>query len=140
MRHDVEDVRKDCEDLVPDFTPDDVMQGAASIKLGGAHALFVDAETLCNRRMAGANCTNHDCELQIWKRAGTRSWRKVFDEDLFRKFISVNDKDQFRLMAVSIYAGDRHCHPKPGKSHLGGQSCDALMRYRKNRFVWQVIR
>lgn len=140
VRHYVEGVRKDCVDLNPQSKPDDIMQGIALVQLDGAPALFVDAETLCNARMAGANCTNHDCDLKIWKRAGSQSWKKVFDEHLVRKFISVNDKNRFSLMAVTVDAGDPHCQPTPGKAYTVGQSCDALVRYRGDRWVWQKIR
>jgi hypothetical protein len=140
VRQYVEGVRKDCVDLNPQSKPYDIMQGIAAVELGGAPALFVDAETLCNARMAGANCTNHDCDLKIWRRVGAQTWRKVFDEHLFRKFISVNDKNRFSLMAVTVYAGNPHCQPTPGKTYTSGQSCDALVRYRDGRWVWQKIR
>jgi len=139
VRHYVEDVRKSCVELEPQSKPDDILQGIDSIELGGASALFVDAENLCKSRMAGANCNNRGCDLKIWKRSGPQSWRKVFDKNLFRKFISVTDEGQFKFMVVTIYAGDPHCHPKPGKFYTSGQGCDAMVHYRKDRFDWQVI-
>jgi hypothetical protein len=139
VRHYVEGVRKDCVDLNPQSKPDDLMQGIDSVKLGGAPALFVDAETLCNSRMAGANCNNRGCDLKIWKEVRPNSWQKVFDENLFRKFISVDDQGHFKLMVVTIYAGDLRCHPKPGKLYTSGKSCDALVHYRRDRWVWQKI-
>ena len=70
VRHYAESVRKSCIDLNPHSKPYDLMQGIDPVELGGAPALFVDAETLCNARMAGANCTNRGCDLKIWKRVG----------------------------------------------------------------------
>ncbi len=139
VRQYAESVRKSCIDLNPQSKPYDLMQGIDSVELGGAPALFVDAETLCNSRMAGANCNNRGCDLKIWKRVGSNGWRKVFDENLFRKFISVDDEGHFKLMVVTIYAGDPRCHPKPGKFYTSGKSCDALVHYRGNRWAWQKI-
>ena len=139
LRQYAESVRKSCIDLSPDSKPYDLMQGINAVELGGAPALFVDAETLCSSRMAGANCNNRGCDLKVWKRVGPNSWRKVFDENLFRKFISLNDKGHFKLMVVTIYAGDPRCHPKRGKFYTSGKSCDALVHYRRDRWVWQKI-
>ena len=139
VRHYAESVRKSCTDLDPKSKPTDLMQGIDSVLLGGAPALFVDAETLCNARMAGGNCNNRGCDLKIWKQIGPNAWRKVFDENLFKKFVSFDDQGRFKLMVVTIYAGNPHCRPKPGKLYTSGKGCDTLVRYRRDRWVWQKL-
>ena len=118
------------------------MQGITAVELAGdsSRDLMVDAEHLCNSWMKGANCTNRGCDLKIWKQVGQQSWRKVFDEHLHRKFISLSENGRFRSMSISVYAGDPHCQPVPGKNYTSGQSCDVTVDYRNGRWVWKKIR
>ena len=133
-------VRQSCKALDPTFKAYDAMQGITASDLGGAPALFVDAEQLCNSWMKGANCSNRGCDLKIWKNTGQRSWKKIFDEHLYRKFISLGEDNRFRLMAVSVFAGSPHCGPVWGKDYTSGQSCDALVHYQNNHWVWKKIK
>ena len=119
------------------------MQGFTTIDLDGdgSRDLMVDTVDLCNRCFFGANCSNRGgSDLVIWKQVGRRSWKKVFDHHLYRKFISLNgERQKFQLMAVSIYAGSPQCKPAPGKDYRSGQACDALVRYRDGNWVWEKI-
>jgi hypothetical protein len=138
----VDSVRKSCKELDQESQPSDAMQGIAVVDLDGdgSRDLFVDAEELCNTRMAGANCTNRGCDLKIWKQTGTSAWRKIFDEHLYRKFVSMSDNSRLSLMAVSVYAGDPHCGAPAGEFFTSGQSCDALVRYQNGQWLWEKIK
>ncbi len=135
-------VRDSCQELNPDFKPYDPMQGITAVKLdqNGTRALIVDNENLCNGPMAGANCSNRGCDLTIWREDRPGRWSIIFKEHLHRSFISINEENQLKLMAVSIYAGDRKCQPPPGADFTSGQSCDALVTYQKGGWKWNVIR
>ena len=109
------------------------------LDVGGSKGIILDAETVCNGRHAGANCNNRGCDLKIWKQTSRTSWMKIFDEHLHRNFISITEDNRFRMMAVSVYAGDPHCKPDPNKFYTSGQSCDALVYYRGDRWIWQKI-
>jgi hypothetical protein len=137
----VEDVRKSCTALDPSSKPYDAMQGISVIDLDGdgSRDLLVDAEQVCNSWLKGGNCSNRGCDLKIWKQTGRHGWRKIFDEHLYRKFISLSEDRQIRLMAVSVYAGDPHCEPVSGKEYTAGQSCDALIFYADKTWRWEKI-
>jgi len=139
VRATIQNIRTSCKELDPDFTPYAIDQGITIIDLDGSKAIMVDAEDVCNGWVAGANCSNRGCDLKIWKQTGTNVWRKVFDEHLYRKFISLSDDNRFRMMAVSIYAGDPRYKPNPKKDYTSGMSCDALVRYRNNNWTWEKI-
>jgi hypothetical protein len=141
LRDTVREIRASCKELDPEFKPYAIDQGITIVDLEGTRSrdIMLDAEDVCNGRMAGANCTNRGCDLKIWKQTGATSWRKIFDEHLHRKFISLSEDNRFRLMAVSIYAGDPRCKPNPKASHTSGQSCDLLVYYRNHAWVWQKI-
>ena len=141
VRHYVESIRESCIALDPQSKPYDSMQGITVVDLDGegSRDLLVDTEQLCNGWLKGANCNNRGCVMKIWKQVGQQSWKKIFDKNLFRKFISLGKGNRFRLMAVSIYAGDPHCKPDPGKDYTSGQSCDALVFYLGNAWRWEKI-
>jgi hypothetical protein len=141
LRNYVEGVRQSCKELDGEFKPYNLMQGITVVALDteGSRDLLVDAEELCNARMAGANCTNRGCDLKIWKEVGQRSWRKIFDEHLHRKFISTSEQGRLKLMVVSVYAGSPRCGPLPGRNYTSGQSCDAMVRYRNGSWIWEKI-
>lgn len=138
----IETVRQSCKELNDEFQLFDQMQGISVIDLAGdgSRDLMIDAEQLCNDRMSGANCTNRGCDLQIWKQIGQGSWRKVLDEHLYRKFISVSDNGRFRSMSISVYAGDPRCRPARGRQYSSGQSCDLTVQYRNGRWIWNKVR
>jgi hypothetical protein len=118
------------------------MQGITVVDLDGNRSrdLMVDNEELCNAAMAGANCSNRGCDLTIWKEVGRGSWRKVFNEHLHRKFISLNiATGRFQLMAVSIYAGDARCKQDQQRLYTSGENCDLLVSYRNGQWIWQPI-
>jgi len=141
IRSHVNEVRRACKELDPDFKPYDDLQGVTIIDLtgDGSRDLMVDNEELCNSHIAGANCNNRGCDLIIWKEVDRGSWKKIFKEHLHRKFISVHtETSRFQLMAVSIYAGDPRC--KPRKEYTSGQSCDLLVSYRNGQWQWELIR
>ena len=136
-------VRQSCKELDPDFKPYDAMQGIEVIDLNGdgSRDLLVNNEYVCNGRMAGANCTNRGCDLLLWKQVGGRFWKKIFQEHLYRNFVSINGETRrFQLMAVSIYAEDPRCKPIPRKEYTSGKSCDLLVSYRNGQWVWELIR
>jgi hypothetical protein len=135
------DIRASCKELDPDFKPYAIDQGIIIVDLNGSGSkdIMLDAKNVCNRVMAGANCSNHGCDLKIWKQISRFSWKKSFDEHLYRKFISISEKNRFRMMAVSIYAADPRCKPDPKKYYTAGQSCDALVYYKNNRWTWKKI-
>ena len=142
LRSYVEGIRQICKQADPDPGTISDMQGIDVIDLAvdGAHDIMVDAERLWNHRIAGMNCDNRACELKIWKQTGQQSWKKVFDEDLYKKFISLKDHYRFQLMAVSISADDPRCKTDPRRIITSAQSCDQLVRYKNKAFVWELIK
>jgi hypothetical protein len=139
LRSFVEEVHKNCKEIDPAFTPSDMMYGITVLSLEGHRSrdLMMDAEKLCNGQwIKGGNCTNRGCDLKIWKQTSARSWMKVFDEHLYRKFIAVDD-GQLKSITLSVYAGDPHCGPDPKKQYSSGQSCDLTVYYRNGNWVWE---
>jgi hypothetical protein len=141
VRMHVEEIRDRCMEADPQFKPYDPMQGITVVDLdGSAAALIVDNEELCAPvRAAGFNCTNRGCDLKIWKQIDRLTWRVVFDEHLYRKFISVTDDGGFAGMVASIYAGSPQCRPPPNVEYSSGRSCYVLIKYRKGRWVWDRL-
>jgi hypothetical protein len=142
IRSYIDEIHDRCQETDPEFRLFDTMEGISVITLEGrgSRDLMVDAQRLCNDQwIKDGNCTNRGCDLKIWKQTGAKSWKKVFDEHLHRKFISVID-DRFRLMAASVYAGDAHCNPDPKKFYTSGQSCDVMIYYRNGNWVWEKIK
>jgi hypothetical protein len=141
IRNTVRDIRDSCKENDPDFKPYAIDQGITIIDLDGSGSrdVMLDAENVCNGAHAGANCSNRGCDLKIWKQFGRTSWHKVFDEHLYRKFISLSENNRFRMMAVSIFGGNPHCKPDTKRDYTSGQSCDALVYFRNNSWSWQTI-
>ncbi len=141
IQNHVRKIRASCRELDPKHRVYHAMTGISEIDLegDGVKELMVDNLGLCNSHMAGANCSNRGCDLLIWKRSGKR-WRKVFEEHLFSKFLSIDpDTSRFKLMAATIYAGDARCKPDPNRNYTSGMACDVLVRYRNGRWVWEKI-
>jgi hypothetical protein len=142
VRTDIEETRNACRELDPEMRLYAIDQGITIIDLDGHGPgdIMVDYEDVCtDRRTPVGHCSNRGCDLTIWKRAGNASWKKVFDEHLHRKFISLSERNRFQLMAVSIYAGDPRCKPDPKRSYTSGRSCDALVYYRNGSWIWHKI-
>ena len=139
IRQHIDSVRKSCAELNDTFKVYNPMQGVMQIDLDGAPAVLVDDEELCANAMAGANCSNRGCDLAIWKLDRQKSWQKIFDKHLHRKFIVLDERRSLKLMAVSISASDPNCNPVPDGEYTSGQSCDALVYYRSGDWVWNVV-
>jgi hypothetical protein len=139
VKAELQEIRKSCKELDPEFVPHSIDQGIDIVKLDGSTAIILNAEYVCNSRMAGGNCTNHECDLKIWKQTGKTSWKKIFDEPLYRSFISIDENNRLKLIAASIYAGDSRCKPNPKKDYPYAQSCDVLITYRNNDWIWNKI-
>jgi hypothetical protein len=43
-------------------------------------------------------------------------------------------------MAVSLYAGNRHCRPDPRREYSSGESCDLMVHYQNGGWIWKIIR
>jgi hypothetical protein len=140
VRLHVQEIRNSCLEADPQFKPYDPMQGITPIDLDGGAALMVDNEELCAPvRAAGFNCTNRGCDLKIWKQTSRSSWRVVFDEHLYRKFISLTDDGKLAAIVATIYAGSPQCRPPPNVEYTSGRSCDVLIRHRRGRWVWERL-
>ena len=136
------EVRNQCKQLEPDFKLDYEMSGIQILDLNGdgSRDIFVDNEELCGPlRLAGGNCSNRGCDMTIFKEVSKGKWQKMFNEHLYAKFIAADeDTMRFQLMVASIYAGDPRC--KPRKEYTSGHSCNLIVTFNKNRWVWQKIR
>jgi hypothetical protein len=136
------EIRKQCSESNPEMKFQD-MQGIGVLDLNGdgSRDLVVDNEGLCDAHIAGANCTNRGCDMLIYKETGKGRWRKIFEEHLYEKFLAI-DRETIRLqlMVASIYAGDPRCRPNPKKQYTSGNSCNLIVRYRGNKWDWQLIR
>ena len=136
-------IRQKCRDFGGAFKLHSRMQGFTTIDLDGdgSRDLLVDTIDLCNSCHFGANCSNRGgSDVIIWKQVGRRTWKKIFNQHLYRKFLSIGGENgKFQLMAVSIYAGSSQCQPAPGKDYRSSQTCDALVRYRNGKWVWEKI-
>jgi hypothetical protein len=134
------EVRRSCKELDPERTFDE-MQGIDILDLvgNGSRDIFVDNEGLCGSHIAGVNCSNRACEMIIYKEGPKGQWRKIFDEDLYAKFLAIDwENMRFQLMIASIYAGDPRCRPK--KDYTSGHSCNLIVTYGNNKWRWQLIR
>lgn len=134
----VTEVRSTCMEQNPELRVRDPAQGVSVVRLTkeGLTDLMVDNEAICGTHMAGANCTNRACPLLIWQRRGG-GWKRVFEESLYAKFISIDEKTlHLQMMAVSIYAGHRRCDPNPNADYSSGQSCDRLVVFKNGGWQW----
>ena len=130
IRDHVAEVRKSCEELAGESLKFDEMQGIQILSLtgDGSRDIVVDNEHLCDSRMAGANCSNRACNMKIFRETSKGQWRKIFDEELYDKFLAIDwDEMRFQLMVASIYAGDKRCQPNPTKNYTSGQSCNLIV-------------
>lgn len=142
VRAHIEAVRSACKEYNADFSTYDDLQGVEVVDLDGdgSQDILIDNEGLCGDHLAGANCSNRGCDLLIWKQIDRRSWRKIFEEHLHRKFISIErDANRFQMIAASIYAGDPRCEPAPDREYTSGQSCDLLIYFRNGKWEWWPV-
>jgi hypothetical protein len=143
LRQHAIEVRKSCKELAGDNRTFNDMHGIEILDLKGhgSRDIIVDNEGLCGTHMAGANCSNRACNMKIYKEAPRGQWHKIFDEDLYAKFLAIDwERMRFQLMVVSIYAGDPRCRPEPTREYTSGQSCNLIVTYRNNEWNWQRIR
>lgn len=136
----VEGIRATCKEQVgPEAIPGYQMAGISLVDLGdGTPALILDNETICTTGYAGANCSNRGCDLVIMAKKG-QSWKEVFNEHLYEKIISIGQDGKLKLITAVIYAGDPHCHPRPGVSPVSSETCDVVIRYKNKGWHWQKI-
>lgn len=143
IRDHATEVRKSCRELAGEDRNFDEMQGieVLDLKGDGSRDIFVDNEGLCGSHMAGANCSNRGCDVQIYKEVSRGQWHKIFAEHLYDKFLAIDwDTMRLQLMVVSIYAGDPRCHPDPHTDYTSGRSCNLIVTFYNNRWNWQLIR
>jgi hypothetical protein len=136
------EVRASCKEADPDRKFDD-MQGIQILSLSGDRSrdIVVDNEELCGAHMAGFNCSNHGCDLTIFKETSRGLWRKIFEDHLHSKYLAIDwETMRLQLMIVSIYAGDPRCQPDPKKEYTSGKSCNLIVTYRNNNWNWERIR
>ena len=136
-------VRKSCAEHEPSFKVENDMQGIKilSLKGDGARDLVVDNEGLCGTQWAGANCSNRGCDLRIYKEVSLGQWRKVFEEHLHAKYLTIDyDRMRLQLIVATIFAGDPRCKPNPNRTYTSGMSCNLIATYRDDRWNWQLIR
>lgn len=141
IRTHIEGIRASCKEGMPEFRPYSEMDGVTILDLdGNGHQdVMVDNEWLCEGSQHGYNCTNRGCDLKIWKQVAPQRWQKIFDDHLYRKFISVTDDGRLAAIAASIWAGSKECHPPRGKEFTSGVSCDVLIHYRGGRWRYDRI-
>jgi hypothetical protein len=140
IRKHADDIHRACKEQDDQSQPHDLMQGITVLDLdgNGARDLLVDDESLCNSAIKGGNCSNRGCDLKIWKQTGQRSWQVIFDQHVSQKFISTNEKGRLNVMALSIYAGsdgNSQCKPEQGSKY-----CDALVRYKNGKVVYEILK
>jgi hypothetical protein len=141
VRTHIEEVRTSCREQDPDFKPYSDTDGVEVVDLAGdgSQDLLVDNEQLCNGQHRGYNCTNRGCDLMIWKQVGPGKWRKIFEQHLHRKFVSITDSGHLAAIVASIWAGSKECHPKPGQTISSGESCDVLIHYRRGKWRFERL-
>jgi hypothetical protein len=142
LRDYVDEVRQRCKSLDPKFLPYDRMDGIMQVDLDGDQSqdFIVDAEHLCNEWIKGANCTNRGCDLKVWKQVDAQSWKVIFSDHVYRKFISISDDGRFQLMTVSVYAGSPLCARDSSKSYTSGQSCDLIVSRNDNNWTVKTLK
>lgn len=134
-----QDTRKNCKEQGDEGTYDD-MQGISAILFeDGSRGVIVDSETLCNSWIKAGNCSNRGCDLIIWQQADGSAWRKIFAQHAYRKFLSIDDHNTLKLIAISVGAASPECHPVSGKQYVSSQSCDALVYFQRGRWMWKII-
>jgi hypothetical protein len=139
IRNLAQDTRKNCKEQGDEGSYDD-MQGISVISFDdGSRGVVVDNEDLCNSWIKAGNCSNRGCDLTIWQQADGGAWRKIFAQHAYRKFLSIDDHNTLKLIAISIGASSPECHPVSGKQYMSSQSCDALVNYQHGRWMWKVI-
>lgn len=140
-RETIAETRKICREVYPEMQLYDGLEGISFVSVEGlGDVVMVDNEHICgNIRTAGVNCTNRGCDLAIWGK-GKNGWKKLFEDHLYQKFISVRDGDRLVAIVASIYAGSPQCKPKPGAEFTSGQSCDVVIRYRRGGWQYELLR
>jgi hypothetical protein len=136
------EVRKSCKEADPERKFDD-MQGIQILSLKGDRARYIviDNEGLCGAHMAGYNCSNRGCDMDIYKEVSKGHWRRVFHEHLYDKFLAIDwEKMRLQLIVGSIYAGDARCQPNPSRQYTSGMSCNVIISYKNDRWNWQAIK
>ena len=142
VRQHAAEVREACKEYDSDFKVDNDMMGIEflSLKGDGARDIFVDNKGLCGRHWAGANCSNRGCDLRIYKEVSPGEWRKVFEEHLHEKYLTIDyEKMRLQLIVATISASDPRCKPDPDKMYSSGLSCNLLVTYTDNGWNWQKI-
>lgn len=136
------EVRKSCKEADSDRKFND-MQGIQilSLKDDGARDIVVDSEDLCGAHLAGYNCSNRGCDMDIYKEISSGLWRRVFHEHLYAKFLAIDwERMRIQLIVTSIYAGDPRCQPNPRRQYSSGMSCNVIATYRNDQWNWQPIK
>jgi hypothetical protein len=136
------EVRKICKEAIPEMEFND-MQGiqVLDLKGDGSRDIVVDSEWLCGRRITGAGCSNRACDFAIYKEGPKGQWRKIFDEQLYDKYLAIDwEHRRLQLMVVSIGAADPRCHPDAKRFYTTGMSCNLIVTYRNNKWNWRLIR
>jgi hypothetical protein len=102
----------------------------------GSKDILLKAWEACDVPTKGAGCNTAGCDLQIFKQVGNREWKMIFDETLDPVlFLSASKEGRFNLMAVSVSRKISARCADPS-----GSECDYLIRWKKNKFVWERIR
>lgn len=135
-------VRRSCREMDPETTFED-LQGITIVDLkgDGSRDIVVDNKLLCRGHLKGANCSNRGCDLLIYKEGPSGQWRVIFKEHLHERHLAIDwETMRLQLMVASIHAGDPRCRPNPKKKYSSGKSCNLIVRYRDNKWNWELIR
>lgn len=102
----------------------------------GSKDIFLQAWQACDVPTKGAGCNTAGCDVQIFKQVGDHRWKKVLDETVDPQFfLSASENGHFNLMAVSVSRKIANRCPDPS-----GSQCDFLLRWKRNKFIWERIR
>ncbi|NEI32729.1 SUMF1/EgtB/PvdO family nonheme iron enzyme [Rhizobium leguminosarum] len=134
----VEDVRNSCKEYDPNGIPPNNMSGIRPISLAdGTPALLIENETLCSDHYSGANCSNRGCDVVVMTE-GDGGWKEIFHEHLYDDTFDIGADEKLKSIAATIYAGDPHCGPAPNAKFMSSDSCDVVIHYENQDWVWQI--
>jgi hypothetical protein len=134
----LDEVRGGCREAGQQVS-EDPQAGVTIIDLDrdGSKDILLDAWHACEVPVKGGGaCNTAGCDIKIFKQVGPHSWKLVFDETIGMDwFLSASQEGHFRLMALSVSRKIQDRCPDPS-----GSTCDYLLYWKHNRWVWSRIR
>ncbi len=104
----VEEVRQTCREVEPDLKLSHDLTGIDQVFLdrNGTRGIIVRNSGVClPLNTSGANCTNHACELTIWRQDRRKGWEKLLQESSHREYVLLENRtSRLKFIVLSLWA------------------------------------